>query len=61
VWGAPGDVPLAGDFDGDGTSDIAVYRASTAHWFVLKSSTGFTTWDTYQWGTAGDIPVGRFR
>ena len=56
--GAAGDVPVGGDFDGDGISDIAVYRVSTAHWFVLKSSTQFTSWNTYQWGTTGDVPVG---
>jgi hypothetical protein len=60
--GAAGDVPVGGDFDGDGVSDIAVYhRVSTAQWFVLKSSTGFTLWDLYQWGQAGDVPIGGFR
>jgi hypothetical protein len=57
VWGADGAIPVAGDFDGDGVSGIAVYRVFTAHWFVLKSSTQFTSWDTYQWGQTGDVPV----
>ena len=61
VWGATGDVPVGGDFDGDGVSDIAVYRVSTAHWFVLQSSTGFTSGDAHQWGQTGDVPIGGFR
>jgi hypothetical protein len=57
AWGDSGDVPVPGDYDGDGRADIVVYRPSTAHWFVLKSSTRFSTWDTYQWGSAGDVPI----
>jgi hypothetical protein len=51
TWGAPGDVPVPADYDGDGRTDVAVYRPSTGHWFILKSSTSFATWDTFQWGT----------
>jgi hypothetical protein len=58
AWGTSEDVPVPADYDGDDTGDIAVFRPSTGHWFILKSSTGFTAWDTYQWGTAGDVPIG---
>jgi hypothetical protein len=51
---------VSGDYDRDGISDIAVYRPSTAHWFILKSGTGFTSWDTHQWGQTGDMPVEPF-
>jgi hypothetical protein len=50
-------VPRPGDYDGDGRTDIAVYRPSTGEWFILKSSTNFGSWGTYQWGNPGDIPV----
>jgi hypothetical protein len=32
-----------GDFDGDGRKDLAVYRPTTAEWFILGSATGFQT------------------
>jgi hypothetical protein len=38
------------DFDGNGSTDIAVYRRSTGEWF----GTGHAT---VQWGGLGDIPV----
>jgi hypothetical protein len=58
-WGVSTDVPLAGDYDGDGRADVAVYRPSTGHWFIRRSTTNYTTQVTYQWGIPGDIPIPR--
>ena len=33
-FGEPGDVPVPGDYDGNGTTDLAVYRPSTGGWYV---------------------------
>jgi hypothetical protein len=39
VLGGPGDTPVAGHFDGDGSEDIGVFHVAT-HTFTLLSSTG---------------------
>jgi hypothetical protein len=55
-WGAPGDTPVSGDFDGDGRADLGVYRGSTGQWFIAQSSAGVLQ---QSWGapSLGDLPV----
>jgi len=54
-WGAPGDVPVPGDYDRDGKIDLAVWRPWEGYWYVIRSSDGGTL--SRQWGAQGDIPV----
>lgn len=42
------------DFDGDGRSDLSVFRQSDGIWYVLGSTQGFFS---YRWGTNGDVPI----
>jgi hypothetical protein len=54
-WGITGDVPVPGDFDGDGKTDVAVFRSSTGIWYILNSTTGAGGF--YQWGFSDDVPI----
>ncbi len=51
------DVPLTGDFDGDGQTDLAVYRPSTGQWFAQESSTKYAGQLLVTFGAPKDIPV----
>jgi len=43
------------DFDGDGKTDIAVFRKSTGQWFIIDSHNGNQA--GFVWGNLNDIPV----
>ena len=50
-----GDIPLSGDWDGNGTTTIGVFRAGT--WFLRNSNSPGGVDVTFSWGAPGDIPV----
>ena len=54
-WGSStlGDFFAAADYDGDGKTDIGVFRAGV--WHILLSGSG--TYLQEYWGTTGDVPV----
>jgi len=57
-YGSADDVPVTGDFNGDGVTNIGLYRAGT--WYLDIDGNG--RWgpdDVYieNFGTAGDLPV----
>ena len=58
-WGLAGDVRAPGDYDGDGKTDIAVWRPSAtagdSRFFVRRSSDGAL--QQFQWGQSGDFAV----
>jgi len=61
-WGkVPGDIPITGDWNGDGITETGIFRAG-GHWYLDMNNNG--TWDAtppdkeFYWGKQpGDIPV----
>ena len=54
-FGADSDVIVPGDYNGDGTTDVGIYRPATNTWFT--STNPATNYGAFQWGVPGDIPV----
>ena len=50
---------VAADYDGDGRSDLAIWRPSTGVWWVQTSSSNYKKYTTTEWGVSalGDVPV----
>jgi hypothetical protein len=56
-WGTSTDLPVTGDWDGDGTTEVGVYRPST-HTFILRPSDWPATPSIkINWGLSTDTPV----
>ena len=57
-----GDLPVVGDWKGDGITQVGLYRPSTGQWFLDRN--GDRSWDgcsqdlcISSFGTEGDLPV----
>lgn len=60
-WGLAEDFPVPGDYNADGFSDFAVYRPSSASWFVLfaNQQAGNANFIFKKFGLAKDHPMPR--
>ncbi len=61
-FGTQNDLPVSGDWDGDGKADLAVYRRAASvggqsYFLYRPSSIANADFTAIAWGTAGDKPV----
>jgi hypothetical protein len=54
--GQPGDLPIGGDWDGDGIDTVGLYRPSSSTFFLINNfAAGIAA--TFDFGVAGDLPL----
>jgi hypothetical protein len=57
-YGAPGWIPVVGDWNGSGTFTVGVVDPATATWYLRnENSSGAADFATFQYGAPGWIPV----
>ena len=57
TYGGAGDVPVVGDWNGDGRAGIGVFRPSTREWILRQTPSAGGSDLRFQFGAAGDRPV----
>jgi hypothetical protein len=55
-FGTTGDVPVTGDWDGNGIVDTGVFRPANGNWYLETTKTGAINM-TFHFGKIGDVPV----
>lgn len=56
VWGESADIPVAGDWNGDGKDTAGLYRPSEGRWFFNYDNAGGSEY-SFVWGDSTDILV----
>ena len=56
-FGAPGDLPVMGDYDGDGKADAVIYRPTSGLWYGVRTATGTVAVQESIGWQSGDVPA----
>ena len=56
-FGLKGDIPIAGDWDGNGTTTVGVYRPSESIFYLRNTNSSGEPDLTFGFGLKGDIPI----
>ena len=56
-WGASTDLPVTGDWNNDGTTEVGVFRPSTHTFYLRPANWPATLTSTINWGVSTDLPV----
>ena len=56
-FGALGDLPVVGDWDGDGTDTLGLYRPSERRWYLRNSNAPGNPDLVFDFGMSGDVPI----
>jgi hypothetical protein len=51
-WGTATDIPVPGDYDGNGTTDLAIWQPMSGLWYIYGGG-------AIQFGMTGDVPLVR--
>ena len=57
TWGAAGQVPVSGDWNKDGRTDIGVYNQFTGRWTLRVPRGSSYATRSVRYGAPGDLPV----
>ena len=55
-WGITSGVPLSGDYNGDGKTDLAMYQQTSGKWYVRTLAGAYLIYGQ-QWGGSSYVPV----